>query len=94
MATTEVEFFLKETVSNRKQEFYRHKINPLKDTKVAHQNKFCSQECISVPMGSRTVETITVLGALQNKAKRTGGAKQKPVQFAPHLSVPLLATPG
>lgn len=32
-------FFLKETVSDRKWELYRHGINPLKDIKEVHQNK-------------------------------------------------------
>lgn len=87
-------FLLKETAKNRKQELYQDKTNLFKDTKEIHQNKSCSQECSSVPMRNRTVETVTVLDALWNKAKRAGGAEQKRVQFVPHLSVPLLATPS
>lgn len=87
-------FPLKETANNRKWELYRDKTDPFKDMTETHQNKSCSQECSSVLMGCRTVETVTVLDALWNKAKRAGEAKQKPVQFVPHLSVPLLATPS
>lgn len=87
-------FLLKETAKNRKQELYQDKTNPFKEMKETHQNKSCSQECSSVTMGIRTVETVTALDAPWNKAKRAGGAKQKLVQFVPHLSVPLLDTPS